>query len=50
MSRVGARAELHPQVQTAPFRSHWHDEVATTGLRADERAQARSRIEDQHCR
>src|SRR6516165_790831 len=47
---AGARAELDPEVQTAPFRSHWHDEVATTGLPADEGAQARSRIEDQHCR
>src|SRR5262249_28204609 len=35
---------------TSPFRSHWRDEVATTGLPADERAQARSLIEDQHCR
>ena len=33
---AGALAELHPEVQTAPFRSHWHDEVATIGLPADE--------------
>ena len=33
---AGARAELHPEVQTAPFRSHWHDEVTATGLPADE--------------
>src|SRR5262249_39458526 len=45
-----ARTEVRPESQTGPFRSHWHDEVATTGLRVDERAQVRSRIEDQYCR
>src|SRR6516225_10628213 len=33
---AGARAELHPEVQTAPFRSRWHDEVATRDLLVDE--------------
>src|SRR5262249_18150702 len=46
----GAQAEFHPGAQTARFRSHWHDEVATTDLLVDERAQARPLIEDQHCR
>ena len=36
--------------QTGPFRSHRHHEVATSGLLAYERAEARSLIEDQHCR
>src|SRR5215831_2132834 len=45
-SSVAARAEIRPGFRTSPFRSHWRDEVATTGLPADERAQARSLIED----
>jgi hypothetical protein len=45
-----ARAEIRPGSQTGRFRSRWHGEVATTGLLIDERAQARARIEDQHCR
>src|SRR5262245_37563911 len=47
---AGARAEVRPGSQISRFRSRWHDEVATTGLLVDERAQARSRIEDQRCR
>ena len=35
-----ARAKVRPGAQTAPFRSHRHDEVATTGLPVDERALA----------
>jgi hypothetical protein len=33
-----AWAELHTGSQTDRFRSHWHDEVTTTGVPADERA------------
>ena len=47
---AGARVEIRPGSQTGRFRSRWRDEVATPGLRVDERAQVRSRIEDRHCR
>jgi hypothetical protein len=47
---AGARVEIRPGSQTGRFRSRWHDEVATTGLLVDERAQVRSRIEDRYCR
>jgi hypothetical protein len=46
----GMRAAVRPGSQTGRFRSRWHDEVATTGLLGDDRAQAQSRIEDQYCR
>src|SRR5215471_5903068 len=47
---AGVRAEIRLASQTGRFRWHWHDEVATTGLLVDERAQAPARIADQHCR
>jgi hypothetical protein len=47
---AGVRTEVRPGSQTGRFRSRRRDEVATTCLRADERAQARSLFEDRHCR
>jgi hypothetical protein len=47
---AGGRTEVRPASQTAQFRSRRRDEVATTGLPAGERAQARVLNEDQHCR
>src|SRR6266545_1009725 len=47
---AGVRAEVRRASQRGRFRSRWHAEVATTGLLVDERARARARIEDQHCR
>jgi hypothetical protein len=47
---AGGRTEVRPASQTSRFRSRRRDEVATIGLLVDERAQARSLIEDQHCR
>ena len=46
---VAARAEIRPGSRTGPFRSQWHGEVATRGLLADERAQARALFENR-CR
>src|SRR5262249_3394116 len=46
---TGMRVGIRLGSQTDRFRSRWHAEVATTGLPADERAQARSPIVDQHC-
>src|SRR5262249_44378963 len=42
---AGGRTEVRPASQTSRFRSRRRAEVATTGLPADERAQARSLIE-----
>src|SRR5262249_20405585 len=47
---AAVRAEIRPGCERGRFRSRRHAEVATTDLRVDEPAQARARIEDQHCR
>ena len=47
---ASARAQVRSGAQTGRFRSRRHDEVAIGGLLVDGRAQARSRIEDPHCR
>src|SRR5437899_12488675 len=47
---AGAPVEIRPGSQTGPFRSRLRAAVATTGLRVDERAQARSLFGDRHCR
>src|SRR5262249_61141374 len=47
---AGGWTKVRPASQAGRFRSRWRDEVATTGLPAAERAQARALIEDQHWR
>ena len=47
---AGGRTEVRPASQTSRFRSRSRDQVATTDLLVDERAQVRAGIEDQHWR